>query len=611
MLSLRRFPTSLRAGDFLRRLLYGLLFGAIFLLWLGFTSSDLEDVFRLAHHYVVDINTSIQKHLQEQDSAVTNKPTSASIPTINRGEQSSEQLPDPVSRNSLPVAATDSFAAFRRQYAVQSLQTRLQFRLSHCFWQILLYSLEAIVAVCAVGWAYRGVNITDSLRGVGRDFLFNSDGDSTLLKGLAEKTRWRNGKSDDAVAQREQGVAAGGKSSAPTPTSSRIPPQNSREDEHLDPFLIFVRRCLWLGRLNAYRVPWLRFFAYIGCSPVVSLAYGYAYVNLNLSAFLSSLFLHNLAIAVFLHRWGAHRAFRGTNRVVEFLFSVFACLPRQFGPIYWRAVHRKHHTYSDESDEDPHSPVQDGFLYSHMLWLCDRRNFLPSGYVASARKRTVLRAAVSDDHADDFLLRPETWAVEVLFMPIGLWLTQACVMPIFLWVLSSGTTSVGAAAGMNEAYSSVLTGLELGWVLSFHCAWAVNSCVGHPCRNLWPRRWFSSSEKPPNPNSSSTKSPEVMASTSKITPTTSPWSACATKNFVLSVLTLGDAHHEHHHVVPRAAHHGYGGRVLEGNLDPAYYFICFLEKLGLVCEVRHGGFNRQSGASVPKERRKVDMQSEK
>ncbi|CAD7965424.1 unnamed protein product, partial [Amoebophrya sp. A25] len=46
--------------------------------------------------------------------------------------------------------------------------------------------------------------------------------------------------------------------------------------------------------------------------------------------------LHNLCVAVLLHRWRTHTVFEPRNRFVAFIFSVLACVPRQFGPLFWR-----------------------------------------------------------------------------------------------------------------------------------------------------------------------------------------------------------------------------------------------------------------------------------
>ena len=40
--------------------------------------------------------------------------------------------------------------------------------------------------------------------------------------------------------------------------------------------------------------------------------------------------------------------------------------------IWWAAIHRHHHAHSD-TPEDVHSPVQAGFLFSHVGWIFHRQ----------------------------------------------------------------------------------------------------------------------------------------------------------------------------------------------------------------------------------------------
>jgi stearoyl-CoA desaturase (Delta-9 desaturase) len=66
------------------------------------------------------------------------------------------------------------------------------------------------------------------------------------------------------------------------------------------------------------------------------------------------------------HRYFAHRSYR-TSRPFQFLLALFGSLAVQKGALWWAARHRHHHRFSDQP-EDIHSPVQDGFWWSHMGW---------------------------------------------------------------------------------------------------------------------------------------------------------------------------------------------------------------------------------------------------
>jgi stearoyl-CoA desaturase (delta-9 desaturase) len=69
------------------------------------------------------------------------------------------------------------------------------------------------------------------------------------------------------------------------------------------------------------------------------------------------------------HRYFSHRTYK-TSRVFQFILAFIAQSSAQKGALWWAAHHRQHHLYSDQPG-DLHSPVQDGFFYSHMGWLFD------------------------------------------------------------------------------------------------------------------------------------------------------------------------------------------------------------------------------------------------
>jgi len=67
------------------------------------------------------------------------------------------------------------------------------------------------------------------------------------------------------------------------------------------------------------------------------------------------------------HRYFAHRAFK-TSRVLQFLLAFLAETSAQKGVLWWAANHRHHHRESDQP-ADVHSPLQDGFWWSHVGWI--------------------------------------------------------------------------------------------------------------------------------------------------------------------------------------------------------------------------------------------------
>jgi stearoyl-CoA desaturase (Delta-9 desaturase) len=76
------------------------------------------------------------------------------------------------------------------------------------------------------------------------------------------------------------------------------------------------------------------------------------------------------------HRYFAHRTYK-TNRFGQFVIAVLAQSSAQQGAVWWAAVHRAHHRYSD-TELDPHSPVQSGFWFSHVGWIFSEHKRRPS-----------------------------------------------------------------------------------------------------------------------------------------------------------------------------------------------------------------------------------------
>jgi len=67
------------------------------------------------------------------------------------------------------------------------------------------------------------------------------------------------------------------------------------------------------------------------------------------------------------HRYFGHRSYK-TSRIFQFLLAFLAQTSAQKGALWWGAHHRHHHKYSDAL-EDIHSPIRDGFWWSHCGWI--------------------------------------------------------------------------------------------------------------------------------------------------------------------------------------------------------------------------------------------------
>ena len=82
--------------------------------------------------------------------------------------------------------------------------------------------------------------------------------------------------------------------------------------------------------------------------------------------------LRIFAIGAGYHRYFSHRAF-STSRPFQFILAFLAQSSAQNSVLWWASKHRHHHRYSD-TQHDAHSAMRDGFFYSHVGWIFDRRH---------------------------------------------------------------------------------------------------------------------------------------------------------------------------------------------------------------------------------------------
>ncbi|MHB1582827.1 MAG: acyl-CoA desaturase [Acidimicrobiales bacterium] len=201
-----------------------------------------------------------------------------------------------------------------------------------------------------------------------------------------------------------------------------------------------------------------------------------------------------LGITVFYHRAFAHRAFK-MSRPVQLAGAVFGAAAAQRGPLWWAATHRAHHRFTDRPG-DPHSPVVDGLLQSHVGWLF-RAPTVPPGMVADLARFPELRLVDRYHH----------------------------IAPI---LTASAALGAGAALGWLEPglHTSALQMLVWGFFVSttllYHATFSVNS-VAH----RFGRRRFATDDASRN-------------------------------NGLVAMLTLGEGWHNNHHRFPASARQGLG-----------------------------------------------------
>jgi len=178
-----------------------------------------------------------------------------------------------------------------------------------------------------------------------------------------------------------------------------------------------------------------------------------AFFYMTVDAVLLAVVLHwaciGWGIGMGYHRLHTHRSYK-VPKFIEYFFAVCATLTLQGGPIFWVAVHRIHHQYSDENG-DPHTP-RDGRWWSHMLWTI---------FGEELHSNTAVTGKYAPDLMQDRFYRVlNTWHwVPLVLLGVGLYAFGG--LPYVLW------------------------GVFFRVVFGLHCTWLVNSAT-----HLWGTRRF-------------------------------------------------------------------------------------------------------------------------
>ncbi len=196
----------------------------------------------------------------------------------------------------------------------------------------------------------------------------------------------------------------------------------------------------------------IRFSAAFGFLLVHLLAFGVLAVGFSwqgVALCLGSYYLRMFFITAGLHRYFAHRSYR-LGRVPQFLLAFFAQTSAQKGVLWWAGNHRHHHKWSD-TPKDLHSPLQDGFFWSHIGWIL-------SG------KYDKTDASLIPDFAKFPELR---------------WLNRNQYAPVFLYALASW---------LLFGWTGLFWGFFLSTVLLWHGTFAINSLMHVFGRRVFPTR---------------------------------------------------------------------------------------------------------------------------
>jgi len=253
--------------------------------------------------------------------------------------------------------------------------------------------------------------------------------------------------------------------------------------------------------------------------------YGWSWIDIGLLLLMYTWSV--LGIELGFHRYLTHRSLK-TNRWMRAFFVVSGCMAGHGQPIWWCAIHRRHHQYSDHHG-DPHSPNLhgDGLMgtlrggwHSHLGWM-----FEPQCTAAYA---THFTKDLLNDRNLLFLDRHYvTWVLLGLAIP-------AALGGVF-------------THSLHGAWSGFLWGGLVRMFLDQHALWWGIVTVCH----RFGYRTFQSNDK-------------------------------STNHWLIAILFLGDGWHNNHHAFPASARVGHTW----WEYDPTWSVIQFLSWFGLIWDVK-------------------------
>jgi fatty-acid desaturase len=184
----------------------------------------------------------------------------------------------------------------------------------------------------------------------------------------------------------------------------------------------------------------------------VAALFSFSWTNLIVAAVLYWMAV-GLGISMGYHRLHTHRGFK-TSKLFEYFLAICGTLTLEGGPIFWVAIHRRHHQHSDQP-LDPHTPRVSGF-WAHIGWIL---------FGEAQHNNTATMSRYAPDLGKD---------------PFYRWLTTYHWVP--LTVLGFALLAIGGWPLVNWA-------IFLRVVLGLHATYLVNSAT-----HLWGRRRFATQD---------------------------------------------------------------------------------------------------------------------
>jgi stearoyl-CoA desaturase (delta-9 desaturase) len=260
---------------------------------------------------------------------------------------------------------------------------------------------------------------------------------------------------------------------------------------------------------------------------IAGVLWGVALSWVDVVLFVTFYLLGGLGITVGYHRLFSHRSFQ-TTPWLRGTFAVLGSLTIQ-GPVtQWVTDHRKHHAFSD-AEGDPHSPHagRDPGAWSAF------RGFVHAHVGWLFHLKGMERGVdYGKDLYDDLAVR----RVDRLY---ALWVVLTFAIPFAVGFLFGGFS-------FALGFQALVWGGLIRILAYQHATFSVNSIC-----HMFGRRAYRSRDESRN-------------------------------NWVVAALTFGEGWHNNHHAFPSSARHGLD----RYQLDPSWWTIRGLERLGLVWDVR-------------------------
>lgn len=234
-----------------------------------------------------------------------------------------------------------------------------------------------------------------------------------------------------------------------------------------------------------------------------------------------------LGVELGFHRFLTHRALQ-LARGWKTLFLVAGCMACDGPPIWWAAIHRRHHQWSDH-EGDPHSPnlhgpgwraALRGWWHAHVHWM-----FCPA-----------CTAAQTSVYAPDLLRDPIVQRIDRWYV---LWVLLGLALPAAAGGLWTGT--------LYGAWTALIWGGFVRVFLGQHALWWGIVTVCHTIGT----QPFESHDRSRN-------------------------------NVLVAILFLGDGWHNNHHAFPSSAQVG----LRWWEIDPTWWAIRALQAMGAAWDIK-------------------------